>query len=683
MDLGEHSTSWRSMNVPGVAGFAALGGFALMLRYLHGVPWGATTAFVIACYALLYCPGRVVLHSVGLAVAPATELVLALLAGLSLMTGVYQLARLAGAPWVIPGVAIPATGYVLWTDVRRRLHARNIPRRPPPRGLLVAVLALGVLAAGLHVSHFSDLRLQPDGGVLLRNHHMTESAFHLGLMNMAKSAVPPPYPYASGYALPYHAGIHLLGEMLSRFAGIDTLLATYFFLPALFLALLLAAAGVFFFDLVPHVGLAAAFALMMLGADFSFVPGIVLGFPADVPWTLFFRTTIWSLFTLNGLLPAVPMMFGAFLLFRRYARGQPSSLALLVLLSLGAFQVKSSMGLQLLACGLVVSLWFLQRERSPRWRNASLAFFLGGLIVVGDLALRGKPTEVVTRLTLAPFGGFRRTLESVAGAIPGLPTTASPGWLGIALLPLFLAYVVGFLGVRAVGFCYAYDAFRARKMPPPFESFLFLFCLGGLVVGETLHLGGADGINNADWFAVQSVLAATTYFGLWFSGAWLGGKRALAVAVCVIGLAPTTLNFLALRSGGSYVEIGPDVLATARFLERSTPPGAVVLELIENGYPSIAAQFAGRRTVLGTHRSFLRSTVGREELDRRFAALSAYFGGAPVEDRDRVLDEFGVNYVVVPNAWYQLIHGQRRLTPVFRNASLTVLSVGPGVTGGQ
>jgi hypothetical protein len=642
--------------------------FTVLLRLAYGVPALSSASFFLACYAFIYCPGRAVLRLARVDESGASGLALSLTAGLCATPILYTVARMVGAPRSIFAVVVPAVVHVVWTDVR---HLRV--RSPPPliavsRQLAAPVIAVGVLTAVLHLSHFSDLKVQPGGGFLLRDHFMTETVFHLGVINMAKGEVPPPYPFASGYSLPYHVDMHVLAEMFSRFAGVDTLLGAYFYLPLLFSFLLVFVAGVFFFELVPNVGVATAFGLMMFGADFSFIPGLLLRFPTEYPWTLIFKTTIWGLLTLNGILPALSIMFGFFILYRRYAMQARSSLFLLTLLAVGAFRMKSSTGAHLLACGIASAIYGYARDRTSRWLFATAAFVLGGAIAVADLLFRGNPTEVVTRAVVAPFTGFTRTIEQLAIARPSLADLHS-----LALCLLFLVYVTGFLGVRVVMFRHVAALVRARTTPPPFDGFLLLFCLAGPVIAEFLYLGGPDGINMAEWFAIESIFAATIYFASWFAKASQGRRGWIATVVCLIGMAPTTVNLLMLRGGGTYFEITPDEVGAAAFLERSTPAGSVVLEFPRETGLSIAAHLAGRQTVLGTYRSFLFSTVGAAAIDQRRNDISAFVGGASPAARTAILERYRVSYVLVPTAWAAFLADQLRLTPVYGHASIAVL----------
>lgn len=69
-------------------------------------------------------------------------------------------------------------------------------------------------------------------GFKIRNFYLTETIFHLGIINTLKDIFPPLYPYASNIDFShYHLNMHLEIEMFNRLFSIDTLRLVFFIFP--------------------------------------------------------------------------------------------------------------------------------------------------------------------------------------------------------------------------------------------------------------------------------------------------------------------------------------------------------------------------------------------------------------------------------------------------------------------
>ena len=230
--------------------------------------------------------------------------------------------------------------------------------------LSVSVLLIVVLLV-LHMSYFTDVVFFEEG-FKIRNIYLTETDFHLGIINALKEVYPPSYPYASGVDFSYyHLGMHLQIEMFNRFFRISTLELSYFYFPFLYLYLLVFIPYIFIRKFWGSHSLAVLSGLLMLGADLSFIPGMFGVYPPDYPWadflpypwTLFFRVTLWGVLCLNGILPSLFIMSLCVIYIKRYFdSSRIKDLFIFALLAFSAFGFKSSMGFHIIGVAFLTGI---------------------------------------------------------------------------------------------------------------------------------------------------------------------------------------------------------------------------------------------------------------------------------------------------------------------------------------
>ena len=127
----------------------------------------------------------------------------------------------------------------------------------------------------LHFSHFTDI-IFTEAGFRIRTTYLTETVYHVGIINNLKDIFPPSYPYASGIDFShYHLNMHLQIEMFNRLFHIDTLKLTFFYFPLLYFFLLVFVPYMYVRNYLGYRFLGIMTGLLIFGADLSFIPGLL------------------------------------------------------------------------------------------------------------------------------------------------------------------------------------------------------------------------------------------------------------------------------------------------------------------------------------------------------------------------------------------------------------------------
>jgi len=578
-----------------------LGVIALFLTLVHNVPFNQVLLFYLGTIFFFFLPGCLALDLLKWKDNPVSFIILATLAGMALSPVIFYLTGIIEQARIFPLLIFPAAAYTLFS--RRRFFVSMASPTPwcLPRQWWKGLVPLVVILALLHVSHFSDLGINEDGSCRLRNAYMTETVYHLGIINVAEHTLPPFFPYASGYSFAeYHIDMHLQGVLFTRFLGIDALIVAYYFLPLLFMFMLVAVPAVFFYDLHGNLNFSLFFGLLIFSADLSFIPALWKEWPSTYPWTLTFCTSIWGLFTLNGIMPAIPLLFGALTAFQRYFTSRRiSDLILFSVFAFGASRIKSSMGPQIVATAFPALAFIVWRNRPAGWWKPLLVFIGTALIVFLDMSLRSHAAPDHPAIRWYLFAGVMETAARLGygGLIECLRYPLDHPF---AVLTALILYVAGFMGVRLIILKYLRDIFRRTgESVHEVVPYLIFFVLGGVVLSECIFIGcGNDTINNGVWFRVQAIIAATYFVAAYLVSIRSRAGRFIAVIIVIALSFPSTLQFLFLRHDPGFTLISRDEMQLVNFIKREVPDTAVVLEFPFTDRPSPAAQLAGRRSVL-------------------------------------------------------------------------------------
>ncbi len=404
----------------------------------------------------------------------------------------------------------------------------------------------------------------------------------------------------------------------------------------------------------------------MFGSGLSFIPGLLNEFSTNYPWTYYFRTTIWSLFTLNGVLPAYFIMFlCVFYLKKYYEDGRLLHLIVFGILGFSAFGFKSSMGLHIMGAAVLTgtaSEIFMKNNNKGRMvcTVSVLALFAMFLDVV---FLRGGTGNTIISLDL--FNHFQRSLKHL-------------GYSDIsrALYPaIFPCYLLAVFGIRVIGLYLLKDILKKDRFEPV-VFFLIFFVISGFFLSEAIYLGTPFYIeNDGVYFSVQALMAAwllLAYFMLRVR--YFSRKFFVYVCIAILLSVPSTAQFLSIRADSKYHYMNSDDMDVVHYLEQ-TPPESVILHPLNLNEPSLASNLAGRQSVISIFRSFVLSTIGEEEHISRSVYVDMFFNSANTQRRSFVLEKYKVDYVYAPLKYGASLDNELILERVLKNSRYVLYRV--------
>jgi len=648
-----------------------MGVTTLFLTLVHHVPMIQTLAFFLGTIVFFLLPGCLVLDLLKWKDNPVSFTILSILTGMAICPILYYLSAIINQTWIFLIIILSASAYVLFRklslpDFRAEMISWHLPGHWW-KGLLLLTAVLAML----HLSHFSDLAITSHDSYRLRTTAMTETVFHLGIMNVAEHTLPLFYPYASGYSLAdYHIDMHLLGVLFTRFLGIDPLVMAYYFLPLLLILMITAVPAVFFYELHKNLNFSLLFGLLIFSSDLSFIPALWMDWPTTYPWTLTFCTTIWSLFTLNGIMPAIPLLFGALTAFQRYfTTNKIRKLIVFALFAIAASRVKSSMGLQIIGTAFPALAFIVWKYRSTKWWRPLGLFTVTALIVFLDMTLRSISSQGGNWIIRwQPFSGLVETAARMGdnGLIVAL---RNPLDHPLVVIIGLILYVAGFMGVRLISFKYLADIFK-KTGTKVYETvpYLIIFMLGGIVLSECIFLGGKnDPINNSVWFRVQSIIAATYFVPAFLLTIKPRSFRYIAVVLVLALSFPSTLQFLSLRHDTVFTAISREEMQLVHFMKGHIPEKAVVFEYPMADRLSPASHLAGRSSVLALFRTFIRACVPIEDIQGRRKDLIFFFSTDDPDAMVTILDKYHADFLLVPAQLSVKYSGNTWLKRIYHN----------------
>ena len=545
--------------------------------------------FALAVYALGYLPGRACLALLGVELSALEAFSLSLLVGINLTGAVYFLLGLARVTRLIVAWPILAGALVL---IWRRASARRFePSADSSHVALVGIMALAVLPLAVLPLYFPNACPSPDGG--LSFYRLADLELHLSVANELTHQIPPQVPFLPGTPLRYHYGMDLLAAAFASIGPLSVPDLTVRFLPVLFqVSTVLAVFCVSRAWLGSSRGALLTTLLVVLGEDFSFVPGLLLRSPQPWAVSFFFMPNVVSPYLLNPILPAVGLLFGALFCLLSFWRTNDRRWLLPTSLTVAALvEYKLFAAAQLLLClGLAGAVCFL-RWRDGRLLKATaaaltlavpLALWLSGWPnprVVAEL----RPWPYVPAMLAAIGTGDTPFAQRIAALFMGGPVTLA-GVCGFVLVAL-PAYLLGTWGLRVLGIPRALAGCFRPTLDSGFRSLLALFVIVGTPIALTCALTPAgfpafSRYNETAWFLVQSKYVAWV-FVVEALMAWSRGRSRLlrnALAMAAVGLAlPSSIQYFVYQaSQSSTSRIDAPESGVLRFLDQSARPGDVV-----------------------------------------------------------------------------------------------------------
>jgi len=639
-------------------------------KTLYTIPVRDSLLWFFGVFFCFFIPGSLLLRFLGF---NKEEAFLRLFHSIALGTAFapifYMILRRLSLPEMVLPVALAA--FLLWLFLfYKDFKYGQLAIHTSPRDIMALFVLIAVILLLLHFSYFTDILFYNDG-FKIRNTPLTETSFHLGIINIMKDMFPPLFPYASGYDFSYyHLNMHLEIEMFYRFFSIDTLKLTYFYFPLLYFALLVFIPYSFVKKHLKSRLFGVLTCLLLFGSDLSFIPELS-GISSGKPWI--FSTTIWSLMTLNGYLPSLFIMFlFIFYVKEYYENGRASYLIILPLLGYAAYGFKSSMGPHLIGIALltgIVSL-FLFEDRK-KWIRFSIAMSLSAAAMIFDFATSGTKSVDVIGFDL--LNGFRRS-SSMLG-------NSEVSWF---LLPfMFPLYFFAAYGARSFGLYLLKDSFKKAAFDPVL-FFILLFSISGFFLSEVIYIGQPSReANQAYWFAEQSLMCAWLLFPYLLSKLNQNWKKLVLAIVVILTAFPASVQFFALRSANIYHAVDSDAIEVTEYLQ-ATPVGSIVLHPPihpdEIG-PSLASNFAGRPSVINPFLSFTSGLIGEKEQLNRTRDVVMFFSPYDSINKSLILDKYKVDYVYAPSAYADILSRELKLTMELKNRSYVAYKVNRGNKG--
>ncbi len=548
-------------------------------------------AGILVCFLL---PGLAITQRLRLALHSEGLLVVSLGLGLAASNLGYTVACYARLPWLY--LLLPL-GSLLWLV---RAARRASPARAPRLALLPRLLIwLVVLTAASLLTrmpvHALDFTPAAHGGLNLVV--PPDGTLHTAIINELLHTFPPRNPFAPDRALSYHYANELSAVVLCKFFQLPASSVCLRLLPTFFVAYAILAVYVLVRRLTGSLPAALVTPLLiLLGEDFSFVPGLMTGSAGVWAGEYFSSPSVFGLYFVNPNLPGLAIFFGAMWAFLRALGAGPERRVWIgvagTLFALAA-SYKIFFGIQS-AAALGIA-WLCCRGQRRRFvLELGVATVVGCLVLMLPGALARARADMITivptlytayiptalnKLTLASHGWCAALTQMFSSH---RPTPAGLAELLLVGLPLF---VIGTLGARLLGILRLIEAVRRPSSAHQALQFLGLF----VIVGYVLGLGSKvtprefpDAYNNSVWFLVESKLVAWVFVALVIGKlfkTW-SPRRAAWLSVVQIGLlaVPASINtFLVGANNGAPTIATKDELAVAEYLQRVAAPGTVVL----------------------------------------------------------------------------------------------------------
>jgi hypothetical protein len=619
-------------------------------RFSETSPW-SFPRFLLVLVALVYLPGKALIDRLRPRPLPLEDLALSLGLGLVVSSACYAAFAVLGPPPLVWLLAPLAAGAL----VLRREGGWNVAAPGWAHAALVGLLVAACVPLAVLPTYYRNL--DRVGGAL-SYYPWPDAIVRLSLARALSHAIPTDVPSLPGTPLRYHFGMDLIVAMFARVGALDVGDLTVRFVPTLLLTLLVLASFCFaraFLGSAP-AGLLFA-ALVVLGDDLAWLPGLLRGAPA--PWSIYFfgMPTVMSLYGLNPMLPALALLLlGLLALLGVLRDGRRGWLALasVLLASVAAYKVFAAA--QALAALGLAALVFLVRDRDRRLAAVfGIAAALAALIATALTG--GAPPRAVLRVDPWPYVPAALIRSGLFGSWLGRQIEAlwargslTPGTLfaffGVALP----AYLAATFGARMLGLRRLVRALKPGR-GEAIRLLLAVFVLLGPPLALLLAITPAgypphERYNETAWFLVQSKFLAWI-FAVEALLATSAGRalRAAALSLAVLAVSlPAPLQFFVHQASLRETRfLGSQELGLLDFL-RGRDPGDVAVARPEIGEAMVAFTSC-RVLVLTVHPYYSMSAAELEQHQRR----QEEFWAAWREGRLRrdLLEAYGASLIVV------------------------------------
>jgi len=661
--------------------------------------------FVIASILLAYVPGKLLLIALKRVVSPLEDVSLACVLGLVVSGVVYWLMTFANQGrfyFLWPLIAAGIFVYLHQSNWRSPLNNSSgieplskgsaTPSRDSSILVLAGVLALGIAALAYFPGYYTNLTWQPDG--TMRVFPISDVLFHVAIANELTHTVPPQAPLFAGHPLSYHYGMDLAVAMFAKATGLNVRDLTVRFVPTLFVVLSML--SVFCFSRTwfrsGYFGALVVF-LVFFGADFSFIPGLLLGEKGDWSLRYFSAPAVVTLFYSNPTLPGLGVLFAGLLCLDRYIR-EPSRawLLLTALLFVALVEVKMLMAGQLMcSLGLAAVVYLIFFSNADLFKIAGCTAIAAIPLVLWVLFKNESGGRIVAKFE--PWLYVSHAMQTL-----GLSDRFS-GPLAFAVVAVPI-YLLGCLGLRVIGLPAVFTSIFRPKPGGAVRFLLGIFVVIGIVIALAYTFtpeGWTFRYNPvSSTFLVQSEyvawLFAVEVFQAFYQWATRRGMYPALAAGGIIAttaglsLPATVQHFVVWRDPGHFFGAGkpwgrelltydPQMLAAMDFLQKDAHPGDVVLAGDKLSAPVLALTKC--RVPVGY---FSFGLVARSDYTRRETAQKKFWSEWRLgKAQDGLLREANVRYVVVSKQTEGVPATMPAgLSKVFENSEFAIFKVNLG-----
>ena len=660
--------------------------------------------FVVAVILLAYVPGKLLLIALKRVLTPLEDVTLASVLGLVVSGLVYWLMTFAHQGRFYLVWPLTAAGVCVWLHISKRKsllsNSANLeplsqgsatPSRDRSTLVLAGALFLAIIALAFFPLYYTNFIRQSDG--TMRVYPVSDVLFHIAIANELTHTVPPQAPLFAGHPLSYHYGMDLAVAMFARATGLNTRDLTVRFVPTLFVGLSMLSVFCFSRNWLRsgYFGALVVF-LVFFGADFSFIPGLLLGEKGDWSLRYFSAPAVVTLFFTNPILPGLGVLFAGLFCLDRYVRERSRAwLLLAALLFVALIEVKMLMAGQLICSLALAAVVYL-----IIFSNADLFKFagctaIGAIPLVSWMLLKNRSgAQIVTKFEPGLYVSHAMQTLGLGNWLSGPLTFA------VVALPI---YLVGCLGLRVVGVPAILTAIFRPRPDGAVRFLLGIFVVIGVVIALTCSFTPAGWTFRynpiSSTFLVQSEYVAWIFavevfqtFYQWairrgiYPAFAAGGIMATAAG---LSLPATVQHFVVWRDPNHFFGSGKpfgrqlltydrQTLAAMDFLQRDARLGDVALAADNLIAPVLALTKC--RVPVGY---FSFGLVARSEYTRRETAEKKFWSDWRLgKVQNGFLQDANVRYVVVRKQTEGIPATiPASLSNVFENSEFAVFKVDP------
>jgi hypothetical protein len=629
--------------------------------------------FVIASILLAYVPGKLLLNALKRVLSPLEDVTLACVLGLVISGLVYWLMTFAHQGRFYFLWPLIAAGLFVWLHRSnwRSLLRNSSSIEPLSKGsatlsrdrsalVLSGLLVLGIIALAFFPGYYTNFTWQQDG--TMRVYPIPDVLFHIAIANELTHSVPPQAPLFAGHPLSYHYGMDLAVAMFARATGLNVRDLTVRFVPTLFVGLSMLSVFCFSRNWLRSGYFAALVVfLVFFGADFSFIPGLLLGEKGDWSLRYFSAPAVVTLFFTNPILPGLGVLFSGLFCLDRYMRERSRAwLLLTALLFVALIEVKMLMAGQLMcSLGLAALVYLIFFSNADLFKIAGCTAIAAIPLVSWVMLKNESGGRIVAKFE--PWLYVSHAMQTLGFS----DRLSGPLAFAVVAVPI---YLVGCLGLRVIGLPAIFAAIFRPKPGGAIRFLLGIFMVIGVVIalvytftpeGWTFRYNPVSStfLVQSEYIAWIFVVEVCQTFYRWavargiYPAFAAGGIIATTAG---LSLPATVQHFLVWRHpdpffgsgkpfGTQLLTYDTQTLAAMDFLQKDAHPGDVVLSGDKLSAPVLALTKC--RVPVGY---FSFGLVARSEYTRRETAEKKFWNDWRLgKVEEGLLREAKVRYVVV------------------------------------